>query len=139
MGEFGRFAGNMLGFLAVVGVVLLVIFLVFREFFCWYWKINERVALLTEIRNQLAAQRSSQNTVTPAVNQSVAAHSETAPGVVVEGPKGRCPNCESTIPLDSVECPKCKAQFRPHYPSSGFKIQPLPFGSSSPTPSPPPK
>lgn len=34
-------------------VVLIVIFLVFREIFCWYWKINKSVALLTEIRDLL--------------------------------------------------------------------------------------
>jgi hypothetical protein len=27
--------------------VLVVVFLILREFFCWYWKINERVRLQT--------------------------------------------------------------------------------------------
>jgi len=53
--DSGQFAGTMLGYLAVVGVVLVVIFLVFREFVCWYWKINQNIELLTEIRDLLAA------------------------------------------------------------------------------------
>ena len=28
-----------------------VLFLVLRELFCWYWKINEMVKLLSEIRD----------------------------------------------------------------------------------------
>ena len=51
----GDFTGAMLGSLLVVAVVLVVIFLVFREVICWYWKINRSVALLTEIRDLLAA------------------------------------------------------------------------------------
>jgi len=41
----------------IVGAV--IVFLVFREFFCWYWKINQRVALLTQIRDQLNGNHSS--------------------------------------------------------------------------------
>ena len=36
-------------------VVILVLFLLFRELICWYWKINKHVALLTEIRDLLIA------------------------------------------------------------------------------------
>jgi len=47
----------MLGYLLFVGIVLAVIFLVCRELFCWYWKINQNVALLTEIRDLLAQEK----------------------------------------------------------------------------------
>lgn len=53
--DSGQFAGAMLGYVAVVGVVLLIIFLVCREIVCWYFKINQNIALLTEIRDRLAA------------------------------------------------------------------------------------
>lgn len=36
-------------------VVAVVIFLILREFFCWYWKINERTDLLESINNKLSA------------------------------------------------------------------------------------
>jgi hypothetical protein len=35
---------------------ILVMFLVFREVVCWYWKINLRIELLTEIRDLLKNQ-----------------------------------------------------------------------------------
>jgi hypothetical protein len=34
---------------AVALAILVVIFLVFREVVCWYWKINRMVALLESI------------------------------------------------------------------------------------------
>lgn len=40
------------------------------------------------------------------------------------GPIGKCPNCDSEIPLNSLECPnpKCKAQFGPN---SAWKVKVL--------------
>ena len=47
-------------FVAMIVVICVVIFLILRAFFCWYWKINRRVdllekqnALLEEILAQL--------------------------------------------------------------------------------------
>ena len=47
-------------FVAVIVAICVVIFLILRAFFCWYWKINKRVdllekqnALLEEILAQL--------------------------------------------------------------------------------------
>ena len=39
----------------IIIVSVLVLFLLSREIICWCWKINERVALLTEIRDLLLA------------------------------------------------------------------------------------
>lgn len=44
--------------LIVYLAVAIGVFLILREFFCWYWKINKGLALLTEIRDLLAAQGS---------------------------------------------------------------------------------
>ena len=65
-----QWLGNIAGVLFGIAVVSLVIFLVFREFFCWYWKINQRVALLTEIRGLLSAQRNSQSAEVPIAPQT---------------------------------------------------------------------
>ena len=46
------FAGGLVGFL-VVGVVALFVFLVFREFWTWYWKQSEQVRLLKQIAESL--------------------------------------------------------------------------------------
>ena len=35
-------------------LIFLVAFLVLREFWCWYWKINQMVSLLREVRDLLA-------------------------------------------------------------------------------------
>jgi hypothetical protein len=34
-------------------VIILILFFVLREFFCWYWKINKVVTLLTNIDTNL--------------------------------------------------------------------------------------
>jgi hypothetical protein len=39
--------------LAIAVFVLFVVFLILREFFCWYFKINERVRLQTRQVNLL--------------------------------------------------------------------------------------
>ncbi len=49
----GSVAGT-LGTALVVLVIAIIVFLVFREVVCWYWKINKTVDLLTEIRDLLA-------------------------------------------------------------------------------------
>ena len=33
--------------------ILIALFLIFRQVVCWYWKINDRIELLTEIRDEL--------------------------------------------------------------------------------------
>ena len=48
---------------------LLVVYLLFREFNCWYWKVNARLALLTEVRDLLV--RSEQRAL--AENEALAA------------------------------------------------------------------
>lgn len=42
--------------------------------------------------------------------------------VVDSEPRGLCPNCETEIALNSLECPKCKAQFGPN---SAWNVKPL--------------
>jgi hypothetical protein len=43
--------------LLILIAILLAIFLVLREFWCWYWKQNEIISLLTDIRNLLENQK----------------------------------------------------------------------------------
>ncbi len=49
------FASGASDFVAVSLGIVAVIFLILREFFCWYWKINIKIALLSEIRDLLKA------------------------------------------------------------------------------------
>jgi hypothetical protein len=39
-----KLTGNPLALTIVVIAVLLIVFLLFREINCWYWKVNERLA-----------------------------------------------------------------------------------------------
>ncbi len=39
--------------LFVLVVVSVAVFLLFREFWCWYWKINRRIELLESIDESL--------------------------------------------------------------------------------------
>jgi len=47
------FTQNRLITFLITFLILAVIFLILREIMCWYWKINESISLLNEIRNLL--------------------------------------------------------------------------------------
>jgi hypothetical protein len=49
---------NTLVGLLVILAISIVLFLICREIICWYWKINQSIALLTEIRDLLAQKNS---------------------------------------------------------------------------------
>jgi hypothetical protein len=49
-------SADMASTLIVLGIIV-VLFLLFREVVCWYWKINRRLEMLTEIRDLLKAQQ----------------------------------------------------------------------------------
>ncbi len=42
--------------LFVIFIIILIIFLLLREFWCWYWKQNKIISLLTDIRALLESQ-----------------------------------------------------------------------------------
>lgn len=46
----------------VILLILIGIFLLFREFWCWYWKINERIALLKKIESHLSVAKPAKKT-----------------------------------------------------------------------------
>mgnify|MGYP000666017073 CR=1 FL=1 len=56
--------------ISIAVIIGILLFLLFREILCWYWKINSRLAMLTEIRDLLAAQRlDSGHTPLPSADQ----------------------------------------------------------------------
>lgn len=61
---YARGEGEYFAYLAITVVVIVVLFLLFREIFCWYWKINERVSLLKEIRDALQSAQGAEGYVT---------------------------------------------------------------------------
>ncbi|MFO7535349.1 MAG: hypothetical protein R6X19_06665 [Kiritimatiellia bacterium] len=68
----------------LIGFVFLLaciaIFLVCREIFCWYWKVNKMVALLERIATKLESQ--------PLIRQPIAPPSHATPKELI-----KCPAC----------------------------------------------
>ena len=54
----------------IILVIALIVFLVLREFWCWYWKINKVIAILQE-QNSLLRQYLGANVITGAGNPQV--------------------------------------------------------------------
>jgi hypothetical protein len=50
----GAQSGNGIGILGII-IGAIILFFILREVNCWYWKINERVALLKGINSKLDA------------------------------------------------------------------------------------
>ena len=97
--------------LLMIIVVLGIIFLFLREFFCWYFKINERVALQKEIRDSLKhsvnissfeRQKNSGKQVNPPT-----------PSLTAEEiyDKGECPGCGVKIEKEQMWCDACGENF----------------------------
>ena len=84
---------NIAGGLFILAVVLVIIFLVFREVFCWYWKINRNVALLTEIRDLLAKMENPRLVTASPAQAGIG--SEKLPSTPPQN--GSATDCESTL------------------------------------------
>jgi hypothetical protein len=70
MGNMDAVIHNLINGAVIFLVIVVIIFLVLREVVCWYWKINSSIALLTEIRDLLAAKGSPQTGGTPIGQQN---------------------------------------------------------------------
>lgn len=57
------------GFVALVVLGIVFLFFVLREFFCWYFKINETLSILTQIRDELRRQNKASPDGTPVVTE----------------------------------------------------------------------
>ena len=83
-------AGDFLGFTggAVIIIALFaLIFLALREFFCWYWKINQMVAVLESIDHSLLRSTKRLKTIEKALeNQEAVTEAEEEPEPVLWPP-----------------------------------------------------
>ena len=94
---FARGEGELIGMALISLLVIVVVFLILREFFCWYWKINQRIELLTEIRNLL---RNQSNSGINQVQQTISSED------IEKGPIF-CTNCGAKIESGTFECVAC--------------------------------
>ena len=61
----GEFFQNIL----IIFLIFAVIFFILREVMCWYWKINERISLLEDIRKLLESNQNLYSTINDNQNQ----------------------------------------------------------------------
>jgi hypothetical protein len=85
----GNDTGSLLSYLLIILVVSLVVFLICRELFCWYWKINQRIDLLIQVRDLLAVKAQSGD---PKIQQE---------------PSRRCPKCGAQQSAGDTFCDSC--------------------------------
>ena len=73
-------------FTIIYSIIIIVLFFILRELFCWYWKINERITLQTETNNLLKDLINvlSNNTETYILNNPLKTDNFKAPQVPVE-------------------------------------------------------
>jgi hypothetical protein len=99
--------------LIITLVVLAVILLVFREVVCWYSKINQRITLLTEIRDYLSKMANQQlmpitsQSTKPKVKEETNVRSQSTE--VSESDKKLCQHCGAWYPQAKPgdKCIKC--------------------------------
>ena len=119
-GGYGDFIGSSLITLLVISVV----FLILREVVCWYWKINETLSVLKEIRDLLKGGSSAEKITSPSTssansggtsNSPVANVSEVTNLEVLEKIKtlenGNCHECGVKTNKKLKRCMECHADF----------------------------
>lgn len=65
--EFLGFAGGAAIFLGLVALILIAL----REFFCWYWKVNQMVATLESIDQSLRHSMSRLKTIEKSIDTQI--------------------------------------------------------------------
>ena len=58
--------------LVFVLLILVVVSLILREFWCWYWKINQMVGLLREVKQLLAGRESAKEVASQSAGEAEA-------------------------------------------------------------------
>src|SRR5262245_11810591 len=110
--------GSGMGMILVALLIILVVFLLGREVVCWYWKVNERIALMRETNTLLASietQLKQTGRAAPAAHVSAAA----SPSAPAPAPRTgasmaptvstslTCPGCKSPVKLMDKFCENC--------------------------------
>jgi hypothetical protein len=104
---------TIVGYIVISAVVSVILFLIFREVVCWYYKINRMVSLMEDVKSSLLSisQSLSRGTSTDAADISgVSAE----PGAEERGSgiSSACPSCGKQVPADSKFCENCGHHLR---------------------------
>jgi hypothetical protein len=102
-------------------LITIIVFLIFREIFCWYWKVNSIVGILERIDRRLESLESSaeeQNDYLPPSSDAMA--TPPAPSMPPAAPETiACPECAKSIEMSKLnfgnngltKCPYCSGYF----------------------------
>lgn len=101
--------GNFFFGLMLTLVVIMIIFLICREIVCWYFKINERLAVLQEIRDLLEFQKNAAKLHLDTDRQG----EQPAIGTVAAAADVCCPFCDVKLGAYVNQCPNCKVALSP--------------------------
>lgn len=105
--------------LIVILVVLIVLFLIFRAIVLWYWKVDEQVALLKDLRDELRGIRAAMRAGRREVGEPQLKATETQTRVLaaqaggtatrVLDREGRvlCPHCGHASSASRTTCKSC--------------------------------
>lgn len=129
--SFAYARGNMYGELAGAFLVWLIIFfvvmLILREVVCWYWKINQQLVVLKEIRDALINNPHASNMLAnkdrgnnPANGEELDLGSvqEKTPQEIYES--GFCPECGTSRGGEGGRCAECQKDLF-HYAQEAYK------------------
>ncbi len=107
---------DMGGTLLISLVIIIVVFLILREVVCWYWKINETLSVLKEIRDSLKDQ-STISTTNQRDKSQVQNQSEIQRPEQTKYIKKVCPKCNHPYSLadydptaEHIYCSDCKEE-----------------------------
>jgi hypothetical protein len=75
-------------------LIIIVIFLIFREIVCWYWKQNEIVSILKDIRHAVELQAGIETKENKKTKSKPAGEAQ-------------CWNCGKKYPTSVTKCPDC--------------------------------
>jgi len=95
----------------IIFIVLAVVLLIGREFVCWYFKINERVGQLDDIKRLLTAnspEKASQKQVV--ARQTGISELDRLSKSIDAKKTSSCPKCQLKYPGDTYECPDCQVE-----------------------------
>ena len=94
-------------------IIIIIIFIICRELVCWYWKINETLAVLKEIRDLLKRSSLASNTEDSSKNKSGTPKKIIQVDDAPKGPGGPGHHWgENDKTHDIIKnCPKCNGDF----------------------------
>ena len=88
------------GMVIIFAIVSIIAFLITREFWCWYWKINERIKLMEKQNEYLRLVLKNQNIELPEDKNSIKTSSSNEE-------QKKCNDCGHMVKMNEKKCKNC--------------------------------